>query len=108
MDVEMQEASERAWEEYQAMQNRGTVSVKAAEKLMEPIIYRSTEEYDRRTSGIGDISSDKPGSGARYNVGKPAYDLLPWNVLSMGLLPLKYLGTFQAVPRKEPLNALWD
>lgn len=104
------EKSQRAWEEYQAMQNRGTVTQKSAEDLM------------RETSpppGIGDINSNEPGSGARYNVGKPAYDLLPWGAIagwwgqcreerSDRLGALTRLADYQAYQDPYSLQCLWD
>lgn len=33
------------------------------------------------TRGIGDVNSDAKGSGARYNIGKVAYDLLPLKLI---------------------------
>lgn len=36
---------------------------------------------------IGDITSDQPGSGARYNTGKSPYDLLPlYDIAQAGLI----------------------
>lgn len=32
---------------------------------------------DPRSPGIGDVHSNEPGSGARYNAGKPAFELVP-------------------------------
>jgi Domain of unknown function (DUF5664) len=35
-----------------------------------------------RPSGVGDVTSDKPGSGARFNTGKPAMDLIPLSLIA--------------------------
>jgi hypothetical protein len=35
-----------------------------------------------KAAGVGDITSDAKGSGARYNTGKPAYELVPLRIIA--------------------------
>ncbi|HDR9868533.1 TPA: hypothetical protein QDE31_37420 [Burkholderia cenocepacia] len=56
------------------------------------------------TPGLGDVTSSAKGSGARYNVGKPALDLIPLRLLA---------EQFERdIPCDSPLNAaigaLWN
>lgn len=57
-------------------------------------------------SGIGDIASSEPGTGARFNAGKTKAEYLPWCVL-VGLLEAspKYDGALDGVARQM---AAWE
>ena len=68
------------------------------------------------TAGIGDITSATKGSGARFNAGKPPYDLVPLYLIAehyardkgdhrtldgrMAIMALEHVGRWQA--RTEP------
>lgn len=72
------------------------------------------------TAGIGDITSTAKGSGARYNAGKPALDLIPLRLLSHYYTQhdgpagsaLRWIGRFQeggdATHLMNALDALGD
>lgn len=75
-----------------------------------------------RAVGIGDVTSDAKGSGARYNTGKPDFSLVPLSLLAgvlhrahgdlREILALEQLGFFQQTgsidPLYEALNILGD
>lgn len=57
--------------------------------------------FHQLPDGIGDVHSDAKGSGARYNAGKPPYELVPLRILASSL-PARGFGPEQAAA----LNAL--
>lgn len=55
-----------------------------------PKIDPLSDEHEALTfhplpAGIGDVHSDAKGSGARYNTGKPPYELVPLRILASSL-----------------------
>jgi hypothetical protein len=47
--------------------------------------------------GVGDIHSTEKGSGARYNSGKPSFDLVPLRIMAQSLQSHRYMDAADAV-----------
>lgn len=56
---------------------------------------------DAQRAGVGDIHSDARGSGARFNVGKPPFELVPLNMVQEF-----YMLRGQTTYSLDPLSAL--
>lgn len=52
-----------------------------------PVVY---EDYEDDCMAVGDVTSNEPGSGARYNDGKVRYDLIPTHLLESTANVLEY------------------
>jgi hypothetical protein len=86
--------------------------------FISPQDWQKAQDDAMRRHGIGNINSSEPGSGARYNVGKPAYDLLPWRAISdweemygsdlFGMACFYRLAKFQEHHDAGPLLSLWE
>lgn len=75
-------------------------------------------KQETKKQGIGDIASNKKGSGARYNDGKPDMSLIPITLLAESFTvflsdfgteacnALRHLGNYQRASDDE--NALWN
>jgi hypothetical protein len=61
-----------------------------------------------RSAGIGDINSDAKGSGARFNTGKPPYDLVPLALVGASLQDPRWYPTDAENAAATALIALGD
>lgn len=56
---------------------------------------------------IGDITSDTKGSGARFNSGKPPFELIPLECVAQHMRSVQYTDdTFAVIPATEALHHL--
>jgi len=80
-------------------------------------MYGKKEETVEQAKQVGDITSDKKGSGARYNNGKPDYSLVVLSQLSQVLSNRSYelehayllecVQWLSCVPETQDVSCLW-